>query len=207
MKYPKLRELKQAIKALVKGPYTSKYPFEPHVPFPQFRGKPEYDEKRCVGCGACAQVCPARAIDVVDDTAGKEPSRELILHYDTCIFCGQCQANCITDEGIKLTNEYDLALFDRKKAVVSVKKPLVVCDACRTVIGAKDHLVFLARKLGLLSYANPTLVLASQKELKLIEDEQPSDLPPPPVRADMFRVLCPKCRHKVVISDIRGYKT
>lgn len=37
MRYPKLRELKEALKALIKGPYTSKFPFKPHVPFERFR--------------------------------------------------------------------------------------------------------------------------------------------------------------------------
>ncbi|MEW6556768.1 MAG: 4Fe-4S binding protein, partial [Elusimicrobiota bacterium] len=66
MRYPKLRELKEAIKALIKGPYTTKFPFEPHTPFPRFRGKPVPDEKNCIGCGACAEVCPTRAIEVID---------------------------------------------------------------------------------------------------------------------------------------------
>ncbi|KAF5434557.1 hydrogenase-4 component H [Candidatus Methanophagaceae archaeon] len=37
MKYPKLRELVEAIKAVLKGPYTSKFPKKPYVPHPNFR--------------------------------------------------------------------------------------------------------------------------------------------------------------------------
>jgi len=62
MRYPKLRELKEAIRALIKGPYTSRFPFEPHQPYERFRGKPEFRQDDCVGCGACFQVCPAKAI-------------------------------------------------------------------------------------------------------------------------------------------------
>jgi len=96
MRYPKLRELKEAVKALVKGPYTTKFPYEPHTPYPKFRGKPIPDEKECVGCGACKEVCPSSAIEIKDN----EHVRELIWHYDFCIFCGQCEANCTTKKGV-----------------------------------------------------------------------------------------------------------
>jgi hydrogenase-4 component H len=48
-----------------------------------------------VGCGACAEVCPSQCIDIVDGE-----KRKFTLHLDSCIFCGQCQANCITEKGI-----------------------------------------------------------------------------------------------------------
>ena len=66
MKKPKLRELKEAITALVKGPYTSKFPkVAPTVP-EHFRGTPTYVPDECVGCGSCGQVCPAGAITFGD---------------------------------------------------------------------------------------------------------------------------------------------
>jgi len=68
MKLPKARELVEAVKALVKGPYTSKFPAKPHVPYPSFRGQPKYDPDKCVGCLACEQVCPAEAIGHRDET-------------------------------------------------------------------------------------------------------------------------------------------
>ena len=42
MRYPKLREIKEALKALVKGPYTSPFPFQEHKPFERFRGRPKF---------------------------------------------------------------------------------------------------------------------------------------------------------------------
>ena len=65
MRKPKLRELKEAITAVVKGPYTSTFPFTPLEPAEAFRGQPEYHEEDCIGCGACAEVCPARTIDII----------------------------------------------------------------------------------------------------------------------------------------------
>ena len=66
MRKPKLRELKEAVRAAFSGRFTTKYPFEPHTPPDGFRGKPEFDEDECIGCGACAEVCPALAIKVID---------------------------------------------------------------------------------------------------------------------------------------------
>ncbi|HDD65060.1 MAG TPA: 4Fe-4S dicluster domain-containing protein, partial [Firmicutes bacterium] len=105
MKKPKLRELKEAITSLFSKPYTTKFPFEPHKPSKRFRGKPKFDEEKCVGCGACAQVCPSNAIEVKDII--EEKKRILIHHPDKCIYCGQCEINCITDGGIKLTDQFD----------------------------------------------------------------------------------------------------
>ena len=70
MRKPKLRELKEAATSLFSRPYTIKYPYEPSIPPETFRGKPEFVEEECVGCGACAQICPARAIEVEEEVSG-----------------------------------------------------------------------------------------------------------------------------------------
>ncbi|RKY36935.1 MAG: 4Fe-4S ferredoxin, partial [Candidatus Omnitrophota bacterium] len=92
MKLPKLRELKEAITALIKGPYTTKYPFQPHTPMPKFRGKTQFFDDDCVGCGACSQVCPAHTIEVEDivDKEKKTGKRVITLYHENCIFCGNC---------------------------------------------------------------------------------------------------------------------
>jgi hydrogenase-4 component H len=157
MKYPKLRELREAIKSLFSRPYTTKFPFKPHEAFDGFRGKPKYFEDYCVGCGACAQVCPGNAIKVVDPEEpvtklDPVPMRRIVLRYDTCIFCGNCQANCITEKGIQLTGEFDLALFDRNLAVEDIEKELIICELCGAIVSTLDHLKWLARRLGTLAY-------------------------------------------------------
>jgi len=55
-----------------------------------FRGDPHVDEAKCVGCVACAHVCPADAIEIVGNGAIR---RVRFMHKD-CIFCGSCQDVC-----------------------------------------------------------------------------------------------------------------
>ncbi len=199
MRKPKIRELIHAIKALIVGPYTSKFPFKPHVPAKKFRGKPEYSEEFCVGCTACAQVCPTGAIEYNDDANRETPKRKLTLRYDVCIFCGQCELNCITKEGIKLSNKFDLALFDRGQATEEVEKELTLCEACGEPVACKAHLEWLAKKLGPISFSNPTLFLSRLKELTVLDDniqEITKDL----TRADRIKILCAQCRRKTTLE-------
>ncbi|MFO7620495.1 MAG: 4Fe-4S dicluster domain-containing protein, partial [Bacteroidales bacterium] len=147
MKYPKLRELKEAVISLVTPAYTSKFPAEPHVPFERFRGKPVVDDANCVGCETCANVCPPCAITNTDD---KEKGIRIIRRdYGKCIFCGQCEEHCITQKGVKLSDKiYEMAVFDREKSVEYQEKELLICESCNAVITTKEHLLFMHRKLG-----------------------------------------------------------
>jgi len=131
MKLPKVRELLEAVKALTHKPYTSKFPFKPHEPYPSFRGQPEYNADRCLGCLACEETCPAEAIAHQDVINGSAPKRVMIHYTDTCIFCGCCEDACIADhEGIKLTNNWELAFFERDKAFETIEKDLQLCEIC-----------------------------------------------------------------------------
>lgn len=203
MRKPKLRELGEAVRALVGGPYTSKFPFEPVEPPPNFRGKPEFQPDDCVACGACAEVCPAGAITVYDDPRSEPPMRRLELRLDRCIFCGQCELNCLTKTGIHLTQHFDLATLDRHAARESVEKELVLCEQCGAVVTAKAHLRFIAEEVGGKSFTNPALMLAREEALGLVEFSKP-DYREIPQRADMMKVLCPKCRRAVVAREIWG---
>ncbi len=194
-----LRILKEAFTALFTGPYTNRYPFEPHTPYPSFRGKAEFHEADCVGCGACAEVCPARAIEIVDEG----DRRRLTYRYDICIFCGECERNCITGKGIKLGQEFELALFDRSQAQQTIHKDLMSCEMCGCVIAPFDQIRWIADRLGTFTFTNPTLMLARVRELGLDEElgERPSEAPA--TRADHIRVLCPRCRRESLIATER----
>ena len=173
MRKPKLRELAEAVRALIGGPYTTKFPFEPVTPPPSFRGKPEFQPDHCVGCGACAEVCPASAISIVDSPSETPPMRRLVLRLDRCIFCGQCELNCLTEKGIHLTQEFDLATLDRHSIKETVEKELVLCEHCGTVVSTKEHLRFIADEVGIRSYSNPALLVVKEENLGLVEFESP----------------------------------
>lgn len=203
MRKPKIRELAEAIRSLIKGPYTSRFPFVPHKPAKNFRGAPKYSEEGCIGCTGCSNVCPPNAIEVVDDLSKDAPIRKMITHHDMCIFCGQCEALCTTKNdnppGIKLSQDYDLAVFDRKDALNFVERELAICEVCKTPITTKMHLDWIAKKLGPLAFSNPTLFMSRLKELDLIDDnirEVAKDL----TRADRMQIICAKCRRKTTLE-------
>ena len=197
MRYPKLRELKEAIRALIKGPYTSRFPYEPHRPYERFRGKPEFHENDCIGCGACSQVCPARAIDMQDI----ENKRVLTLSWDLCIFCGQCQANCVTGKGIILSNEFDLATTGKRSELrQTIEKEIARCDCCGEKIAPYDQILWVAKKLGPLCFSNTSLMLFYVRNLDLALKEEP--LPKEEfMRSDRIKVLCPRCRREAVLKS------
>ena len=192
MKKPKIRELKQAIKSLLSKPFTQKFPLGPAIPVPEkFRGRPVYDKDICVGCGACAQVCPVGVIEVIDDQ--KTATRKLHQVLDLCIYCGQCERYCITKKGIQLTKEYDLATYDRHTYKDGIEKKLALCEFCGAIVGPIDHIKWIAERVGEAAYSNPTLMLTLIQQTAKIEEKTPT-----PAsflrRADRIRILCHKCR-------------
>lgn len=204
MRKPKLRELREALKSLFSKPYTTRFPAEPSPAADEYRGKGEFNEEKCVACGACAELCPAKAIEVVDILENGDPHRQIIRHDDECIFCGHCEIVCTTEEGIKLTPEYDLATLDRSECRTTIEKELVLCELCGAPITTRDHLLWVARKLGAKRYANPTLILTAQRQLEVAEPPSPPPGDRAPDREDILRVLCPKCRRVVVLKEIWG---
>ena len=201
MKLPKIRELVEAIKALLFGPYTSKFPKVPHKAHPNFRGQPKFNSDKCVGCLGCEEVCPVNAIDHQDLTDDKANPKRVMIHYtDTCIFCGECEAACISDhEGIKLSNDWELSFFDRKEAFETIEKPLQLCDICGGTIGCKDHLKWISEKIGELTYSNPTLYLSRLKNLGIADENIASALKDD-ARSDRVKILCARCRRQTTLT-------
>ncbi len=201
MKFPKVREIMEAVKSLCRAPYTSKFPYKPHVAHRNFRGQPKFNDQKCVGCLACEEVCPVGAIghkDIPDDPQG---AKRIMIHYsDTCIFCGECEAHCISNkEGIKLSNDWELSFFDRKKSYETIEKKLELCEICGSVVACRDHLKWIAEKIGELTYSSPTLYLSRLKDLGLADENLISSVKDQN-RSDRFKILCARCRRATTLT-------
>ena len=199
MRKPKLRELGEAIKALIRGPYTPKKFLTPP---PNLRGLTKYFEADCIGCGACAEVCPANCIKVEDDLTANPPVRRLVVYTDQCIVCGQCERYCTTRKGIRVTNEYDTASMQHHSPQFSVQKELLLCEGCGEVIGALEHLQWISHKIGSKTYANPSLMAAVHPEMRRA---MPKGAPGPAEdRSDLMRPVCTACRRRVLALEVWG---
>jgi hydrogenase-4 component H len=206
MRYPKLRELKEAVTALIKGPYTSKFPkVAPTVP-DTFRGTPTYVPDECVGCGSCGQVCPAGAITIVDEYREDkgEMVRRIERHWGSCIFCSQCYEYCITNKGIELDPDFEKSVLSVDDAIDTHDKELLFCERCSSVITAKDHAKWMTRQLGELSFANATLTVHAYGELGLVEKGTGENDRKNLERDNYMKILCPNCRAAYILGDEWG---
>ena len=202
MKYPKLREVKEAVISLLTPAYTTKFPKKPHTPFENYRGKPVVDDENCVGCETCANVCPPHAITFKDDK--KKKLRIIERNYGLCIFCGQCEDHCITRKGVKLSNKiFDLATFERDQIVEKQEKELLICENCGAIITTKEHMQYLHRKLGPIAYSSILNLNMLNEKLKLAEPEDIAvEVKDELKRKDFFNIICPNCLRKVLVKSL-----
>jgi len=137
--------------------------------------------------------------DIVDK---KGHSWRVMIHYtDICIFCGQCEAVCIAGgEGIKQSSDWELSFFDRKKeSYETIDKELQLCEICGKPIACRDHLKWIAEKIGELAYSSPTLYLSRLRNLGIIDENIISALKDKG-RSDRVKILCARCRRKTTLT-------
>ncbi len=198
---PKVRELVEAVRAVVKGPFTTKFPKAVDSVHPNFRGILKFREEKCICCGACVQVCPTDAREIIVDR--EKGVKRNIHHADRCIYCAQCVLFCPT-EAIHHTPEFDLSRTERGGWDSYVEKELAYCEICGEPFATKDHLLWIARRVGDLANSNPTLFLSLYQSLGVAVPQEP----PPgsvPYRSGTMRVLCPDCRRKTYMNEEWGY--
>jgi len=90
-----------AIKAMIKGPVTRRYPYVPANVTQATRGQLTLDIDKCIFCGLCRMHCPAGAIEV------SKPDRTWQVDQFRCVICGccvdYCPKNCMKIEQTYLT--------------------------------------------------------------------------------------------------------
>ena len=200
---PKLRELGEALRAVFTGPFTTKFPKKVDSVHPNFRGVLKIHEEKCIGCGACVQVCPTNAREMIVDK--EKGVMRTIHHAERCIYCGQCVASCPVD-AIYHTNEFDLAETERSENwQTEVDKELVYCEMCGRPFATKAQLLWIAHKVGDLVNANPTLLLILYQDIGTAPPTDAGKGKEFPYRSGTMRILCPECRRKVYLHEEWGY--
>lgn len=98
-----LSKLKETVVCLKAGRVTLPYPAQAQPLPANFRGRPIFDAAKCIGCGGCANNCPAREILIVD------VCQELrILQYlgRRCTYCGRCADVC-PEKAITMSHDFE----------------------------------------------------------------------------------------------------
>ena len=108
-------KLRQVLLVLGTPRATVGYPLAPLAPEPAFRGRVTVETERCVGCGGCAEVCPARCVRIADP--GPE-RRVLRRELDRCLLCGRCAEACAYD-AVHLVADWETGTPDRRDLVIT----------------------------------------------------------------------------------------
>ena len=109
---------RELLKNAAGKPCTLDYPFEKRTMPEGNRGKHDYDEAKCTGCGMCSRVCPSFAIEL----KGLGPKCEgLKINLGACLFCQQCEESCPTG-ALWLTTTYELAVINKQDSILDFKR-------------------------------------------------------------------------------------
>jgi hydrogenase-4 component H len=121
-----LSKLREALIGLRAGRVTLPYPFAPHPPEPGFRGRIDVDADLCFGCGGCASACPARVIEVRDES---QHTRVLEFHWGRCTYCGRCQEVC-PEGAIRLGPEFESSTDRSGDLLIRLEVFMGPCQRC-----------------------------------------------------------------------------
>jgi hydrogenase-4 component H len=120
-------KLKEAIICFKNLRVTLPYPFKPSLPPEGFRGRLQVSIDKCIGCAACANVCPPRLISIVDHDTRR--TVEFIL--GKCTYCARCAEICPA-EAITMSKEFELATDNKSDLNISIELNMVKCEQCGT---------------------------------------------------------------------------
>ncbi|MBP1760959.1 MAG: 4Fe-4S ferredoxin [Firmicutes bacterium] len=167
----KFKELKLCLKA---GRVTLPYPLAPGETMKGFRGRPVLNGDLCLGCGACAAVCPPRTIFVIDE----QDTRTIQVDYSRCTYCARCEEVCPVGS-ITLNNEFELATTNKNDMKLSATLSMAKCKNCGTPFTTQRMLA------------------------KLTDDYYPEWMQVKVDPPEWFSI-CPDCRKKLEASRLKG---
>jgi len=122
----KLSKLKEAIICLKAGKVTLPYPAGP-APVPSgFRGRPVFDPDLCIGCGGCANNCPAREI-LISDVC--QEIRIIRYSGQRCTYCGRCADLC-PEKAITISHEFETATNSIEDLRQEIEVFMGTCQRC-----------------------------------------------------------------------------
>lgn len=132
--------IKTVLANIGKGYATANYPADPNaakVPA-GFRGKIEYDPKKCIGCKTCVHVCAGKAIRITENA----DSFDYAIWDGSCTRCQMCENFCPTG-AIHMTEEFHNAYNaeDAYKRAIYEKIPYLKCTECNKTIKPLPELV------------------------------------------------------------------
>jgi formate hydrogenlyase subunit 6/NADH:ubiquinone oxidoreductase subunit I len=82
-----------------------------------YRGEHEFDGGKCRGCSLCANICPNKAIRMVETVNGRRPEIDL----SKCCFCGLCEDVC-PSKALRLTEELPRSVRNPSTLIKSPRK-------------------------------------------------------------------------------------
>ena len=130
-----ISELKEAFIALKDKTLTLPKPGKATHPLPSPQQKMLISDKKCFGCGACAAVCPARAISLVEN----KKHRTVTITVANCIYCGLCIDAC-PEDALSLGAGDELSALTKDHLHHELKIKLARCEHCRTITGTQKSL-------------------------------------------------------------------
>ncbi len=119
-------KIKQVLMVIKPGVVTLKYPFEKEPVPENFRGAPYWDHDKCVGCGGCANHCPARTILIRDVC---QEIRVMLYDGSRCTYCGRCADVC-PENAITMTDKFELATDNREDITERIELFMLTCNRC-----------------------------------------------------------------------------